>query len=287
MSPCVFVSEPSALLARRDALANAIRRASSRALGNSRDVVVRPFGEAVRVRPAPPTFAWSGTGLRDVSGDVRREIESLIVTELSRALVSTGLVPVARSRSARPLSEPAAEPFADERHDGNARQYRIPSYAPPGGEVTIDLRTGVITNAPPIDWDDVTKRLRHPNVTVRAWAFYSIASLVEDGDEQAFRIAVWAIRPDDDDPTAAIFVSLRALASKKPKRFRELLQTVRKQYRSLIQARFERRPGVVMIVPAIGSTVDTVGAALHILGALVRVANEIPAGTSCRAGMGS
>jgi hypothetical protein len=161
-----------------------------------------------------------------------------------------------------------SERFDPARFDAASETYIVPSYDGGKARIAVDP-TGAIP-APP-DWDGVARRLRDPNPLVRSYAFYNIHGLVEAGDEQAVRIAIWGIRADDEDPRAQIFASLRILASRNPKRFRELLRALRDAYQSMLRGRFKRTETTVLI------TVSE-AAALHILGALERVALTIPEG---------
>jgi len=180
-------------------------------------------------------------------------------------------LPIAPAASPMSRTE-VSERFDPARFDAASETYIVPSYDGGKARIAVDP-TGAIP-APP-DWDGVARRLRDPNPLVRSYAFYNIHGLVEAGDEQAVRIAIWGIRADDEDPRAQIFASLRILASRNPKRFRELLRALRDAYQSMLRGRFKRTETTVLI------TVSE-AAALHILGALERVALTIPKGVRWR-----
>ena len=254
-----------------DALARALGRCFARAPS------ALPASAAVGggVVLQPPGLTNGGLTGPDAANLLARVQRAIDTAARSQALpITTGPDQVTRRAAATPVLAEASERFDPARFDASSGTYLVPSYKNGKARIAVDLGRPA---AQP-DWDDVARRLRDPSLSTRAWAFYEIHDLVEQGEEQAVSTAVWAVRADDEDPTAQVLDSLRILASRNAKRFRELLRTLRDTYQSLVSTGFVREKTRVLISASSVASLQTQVAALHILGALQRVALAIPEG---------
>src|SRR4030081_3841008 len=85
--------DSEALESRCDCIEDALRKATGRALANSRDVTLAAHGGYLGVRLFEPEFVWTGDGLPEVSRSRRDELEQrwsdLLIDAAGRARLDT------------------------------------------------------------------------------------------------------------------------------------------------------------------------------------------------------
>jgi hypothetical protein len=256
-----------------EAIAAALAAASQRALVRSRAEVLRPLGAGVQVRLNEPTLSWTGERAADVGPAARAAIEKALKAALSRAIKDARLPVAGAWQAGAGTRSLPGELFDFKRFDPLHGTYQMRSYD--GGTAKVDVQPDPKATAAP-DWDDVIRRLADPRALVRSWAIYGIHDLIEQGDEQAVRVAIYALRPGEDLLNDQILVSLRVLAKRNPKQFRALLAKLLEGYLPTVTSRFTRERAYIAFVAPAGSTVEAQRGLLQFLGALVTVAGAIP-----------
>ena len=120
-------------------LADAITRASGRALKQARESVLAPRGGYVGVRLHCPMFSWSGDGLGQVSPTVQREIEELATSALLDAVASSGIFDFAQlgEECDPPFAGEATESLDADRHYAHFRIYAVPGYQGQGTALPV------------------------------------------------------------------------------------------------------------------------------------------------------
>src|SRR5216684_1689734 len=131
--------DPGALFLRRGCLESALTAAATRALKNSRDVVLAQRGSYVGILFHPPEFSWSGDGLVHVHSSLR----SLIDQSVSQTFVQTAIdIGVFEQKRDRDVSDHLAAAEASQLVQKNRLVsslpiYRLASYEDGGEQVPV------------------------------------------------------------------------------------------------------------------------------------------------------
>lgn len=127
-----------------DAVVAGFAAAVGRAVATADREVLAPRSATAVLAPGEPTFRWHGAMASRVPVDARVQLEGRLRAAVHEVLA----VPLPRTESvaARPLSEPAAEPFDRMRARQVLRTYRVPSYNGGGADADIEfLEAEVVT----------------------------------------------------------------------------------------------------------------------------------------------
>lgn len=274
--------DPLALTERQNDLEEALAAAVGRALKNSRDVVVAQRGGYVGVKVHSPEFIWSGDGLANIPGGVRSEIIKLVTNILERTTQSAGIDSWSSNSKKLyiPLPQNVSELFDGNRYDSSPNTYTIPTYQPtsqPNNKPPVSLSVqGIPKVIPPLSIDDeaLSRQLSSADVKERRDAFsISLADRLQDGDINAFRLALLAIRVDNTDPTARVLEELTYFAKKHPQEFLRVLRILLNDKATEIGGSLQRTSQF----PTLGVARDLLEKGdIAVAAGIVRVAREIP-----------
>ena len=282
-----------ALTQSRDSIAEALNAAATRALVNSRSVVIEPRRSMATPVAVAPVFSWTGPAVSTVSTEQRREIETLIERELSRAFTTARVdaAPVRGTGAGTVRRERPAEPFARGRYHRERRRYVIPAYDSPGDDTEVEVRgrdpfqpptADELRRAsqepppPPPDLNEVWKELSDPDQTVSSRAGGRIWTLVATGDERAVRVALAALRADDTGPTSILLSAFRQLGRDDPKRLRALLRSTVADIRQRFDGRIERHLNAVRLLAKAGDRLPGLRTELAMLGGVELTSLAVP-----------
>jgi hypothetical protein len=134
--------DPEALLERQADIEEALAMTVSRALANSRDVVLEPRGGYVGVNIHTPEFAWIGAGVSQVSEDTQTTLEEKITSTLLLLLESSGIYDWAQEMDnpdQLSVINQVEEPIDRERYAALLRRYIVPSYDQRGEHKAVEV----------------------------------------------------------------------------------------------------------------------------------------------------
>ncbi len=178
--------DPGALFLRRGCLESALTDAATRALKNSREVVLAKRGGYVGVQCHPPEFTWSGDALPDVPASLRSIVEIHVGNAFDSALEKAGVhtTGLDSEQSSDPLRDSPVSPVDQDRLEPALAMYTLPSFDGAGKQkrvpVIVEERELTIVESNEIIFERMTG-LEDVGDTLLALARVRVVSLPEDG----------------------------------------------------------------------------------------------------------
>ncbi|HET8922551.1 MAG TPA: hypothetical protein VFN26_06095 [Candidatus Acidoferrum sp.] len=142
--------DPGALFLRRGCLESALTDAATRALKNSREVVLAKRGGYVGIELHTPEICWSGAGLSEVPATLRAELEKIFKQVFFTAAMNAGVWDSDGSFECGDpvLAEAIVETFQRANFDPEADTYSIPEYDNQGQKKGVSLVSASASQEP-------------------------------------------------------------------------------------------------------------------------------------------